>query len=236
VSAVGLNFRDVLNVLGMYPGDPGPPGESHIPHKVSHATSITGGSAIQLLNSGCCCSTMPRHQSRTLRMQDVCNLQSLRALLRWIRRVRLLRRPSGWCHHAQWHRYKCAWITSARPLSRLPCNRHHRLLHNICESAICAILAAPSCKFCSDIKHAHGAYSELCSKLGVSGVNVHKVISCARAEGVQYCPLVDRNHQGSPWTLAGAAAACSLPCARRCGANGVHHRRHGPVGLRRSCM
>ena len=26
VSAVGLNFRDVLNVLGMYPGDPGHPG------------------------------------------------------------------------------------------------------------------------------------------------------------------------------------------------------------------
>ena len=26
VIAVGLNFRDVLNVLGMYPGDPGPPG------------------------------------------------------------------------------------------------------------------------------------------------------------------------------------------------------------------
>ena len=26
VMAVGLNFRDVLNVLGMYPGDPGPPG------------------------------------------------------------------------------------------------------------------------------------------------------------------------------------------------------------------
>ena len=24
--AVGLNFRDVLNVLGMYPGDPGAPG------------------------------------------------------------------------------------------------------------------------------------------------------------------------------------------------------------------
>ena len=23
---VGLNFRDVLNVLGEYPGDPGPPG------------------------------------------------------------------------------------------------------------------------------------------------------------------------------------------------------------------
>ena len=26
VHGVGLNFRDVLNVLGMYPGDPGPPG------------------------------------------------------------------------------------------------------------------------------------------------------------------------------------------------------------------
>jgi hypothetical protein len=26
VMAVGLNFRDVLNILGMYPGDPGDPG------------------------------------------------------------------------------------------------------------------------------------------------------------------------------------------------------------------
>ena len=26
VRAVGLNFRDVLNVLGEYPGEPGPPG------------------------------------------------------------------------------------------------------------------------------------------------------------------------------------------------------------------
>ena len=26
VCAVGLNFHDVLNVLGEYPGDPGPPG------------------------------------------------------------------------------------------------------------------------------------------------------------------------------------------------------------------
>lgn len=26
VLAVGLNFRDVLNTLGMYPGDPGEPG------------------------------------------------------------------------------------------------------------------------------------------------------------------------------------------------------------------
>ena len=26
IRAIGLNFRDVLNVLGMYPGDPGAPG------------------------------------------------------------------------------------------------------------------------------------------------------------------------------------------------------------------
>ena len=26
MQAVGLNFRDVLNILGMYPGDPGDPG------------------------------------------------------------------------------------------------------------------------------------------------------------------------------------------------------------------
>lgn len=26
VRAVGLNFRDVLNILNMYPGNPGPPG------------------------------------------------------------------------------------------------------------------------------------------------------------------------------------------------------------------
>ena len=26
VHAVGVNFRDVLNVLGMYPGEAGPPG------------------------------------------------------------------------------------------------------------------------------------------------------------------------------------------------------------------
>ena len=27
MTSTGLNFRDVLNVLGLYPGDPGPPGE-----------------------------------------------------------------------------------------------------------------------------------------------------------------------------------------------------------------
>ena len=30
VTSTGLNFRDVLNMLGMYPGQPGPPGELYM--------------------------------------------------------------------------------------------------------------------------------------------------------------------------------------------------------------
>ena len=49
VKSVGINFRDVLNVLGMYPGDPGPPGgdcagiitrippDCHLPYAVGDA-------------------------------------------------------------------------------------------------------------------------------------------------------------------------------------------------------
>ena len=40
VSAVGLNFRDVLNVLGMYPGDPGPPGGDCAAMVVSAGTGV----------------------------------------------------------------------------------------------------------------------------------------------------------------------------------------------------
>lgn len=45
VNAVGLNFRDVLNVLGMYPGDPGPPGSDCAGVVIaagSHATHAVG--------------------------------------------------------------------------------------------------------------------------------------------------------------------------------------------------
>ena len=41
VKAVGINFRDVLNVLGMYPGDPGPPG-SDCAGIVMHAGASSG--------------------------------------------------------------------------------------------------------------------------------------------------------------------------------------------------
>ena len=50
VHAVGINFRDVLNVLGMYPGDPGAPGAdcSGIIQPI-----VTQGLRIHLLESSC---------------------------------------------------------------------------------------------------------------------------------------------------------------------------------------
>jgi hypothetical protein len=53
VLSVGLNFRDVLNVLGAYPGDPGPPGSdvSGVVAQVhSGYESITVGSAVAVLH------------------------------------------------------------------------------------------------------------------------------------------------------------------------------------------
>ncbi len=41
VTSVGLNFRDVLNVLGMYPGDPGDPGGD-----CAGIVTAAGGSAL----------------------------------------------------------------------------------------------------------------------------------------------------------------------------------------------
>ena len=61
VHAVGINFRDVLNVLGMYPGDPGPPGGDcsavvvvRAPTTSAHsATSPLLGSSVFGLAPGC---------------------------------------------------------------------------------------------------------------------------------------------------------------------------------------
>jgi NADPH:quinone reductase-like Zn-dependent oxidoreductase len=53
VMAVGLNFRDVLNVLGMYPGDPGPPGGDCSCVR-SHGGGFHGvGESVFGLSSGC---------------------------------------------------------------------------------------------------------------------------------------------------------------------------------------
>ena len=46
VHAVGVNFRDVLNVLGMYPGDPGAPGAD------CAGVVVAVGSAVQELRTG----------------------------------------------------------------------------------------------------------------------------------------------------------------------------------------
>jgi len=56
VKAVGVNFRDVLNVLGMYPGDPGPPGSdcagivTSVGKRVTH---LRPGDAVFGLAHGC---------------------------------------------------------------------------------------------------------------------------------------------------------------------------------------
>lgn len=56
MKAVGINFRDVLNVLGMYPGDPGPPGSDcagvvlAVGENVSH---LRAGDAVFGLAHGC---------------------------------------------------------------------------------------------------------------------------------------------------------------------------------------
>lgn len=44
VLSIGLNFRDVLNVLGMYPGDPGPPGSDFCGRIVSFVDSDSSNS------------------------------------------------------------------------------------------------------------------------------------------------------------------------------------------------
>ena len=44
VRAVGLNFRDVLNVLGAYPGDPGPPGGD----SAGFVTAVWSGSSLEV--------------------------------------------------------------------------------------------------------------------------------------------------------------------------------------------
>ena len=56
VKAVGINFRDVLNVLGMYPGDPGPPGSDCagvIMRTGSAVTAFQPGDAVFGLAHGC---------------------------------------------------------------------------------------------------------------------------------------------------------------------------------------
>jgi len=55
VRAVGLNFRDVLNVLGMYPGDPGPPGGdfSGVVVQPGRGSWLRAGEAVFGLAAGC---------------------------------------------------------------------------------------------------------------------------------------------------------------------------------------
>eukprot|EP00921_Rhytidocystis_pertsovi_P005095 GHVQ01008804.1.p1 GENE.GHVQ01008804.1~~GHVQ01008804.1.p1 ORF type:complete len:4630 (+),score=744.88 GHVQ01008804.1:433-13890(+) len=57
VRAVGLNFRDVLNVMGLYPGDPGPPGADCAGTVVAIGQGVSGrrriGDNVYGVASGC---------------------------------------------------------------------------------------------------------------------------------------------------------------------------------------
>ena len=55
VRAVGINFRDLLNVLGMYPGDPGPPGGdcAGVVQAAPAGSSLQAGDAVFGLAAGC---------------------------------------------------------------------------------------------------------------------------------------------------------------------------------------
>jgi NADPH:quinone reductase-like Zn-dependent oxidoreductase len=58
VKAVGINFRDLLNVLGMYPGDPGAPGGdfagivARVPPGVASSAGLQPGDAVFGLAAG----------------------------------------------------------------------------------------------------------------------------------------------------------------------------------------
>ena len=53
VKAVGLNFRDILNVLGMYPGDPGNPGSDFSGTVLTNQSSFKIGESVFGLSAGC---------------------------------------------------------------------------------------------------------------------------------------------------------------------------------------
>jgi len=53
VRSVGLNFRDVLNVLGMYPGDPGAPGGDFAGVVLQSLAGLRAGACVFGLAPGC---------------------------------------------------------------------------------------------------------------------------------------------------------------------------------------
>ena len=84
VRAVGLNFRDVLNVLGEYPGDPGPPGgdasgavsKTDAPTLFAHGAQTFGLCDASLASLACTSAMMLAHKPTTLTYEQVCTLPS----------------------------------------------------------------------------------------------------------------------------------------------------------------
>ena len=87
VRAVGLNFRDVLNILGMYPGEPGDPGADCAGIVSALGPGTTGLDAINCLSHPVhlhCISVNDTllerlcRASTTVRSTKHCKLQRLR--------------------------------------------------------------------------------------------------------------------------------------------------------------
>ena len=73
VKAVGINFRDVLNILGMYPGDPGPPGSDCAGIIVATGSSVThfqAGDAVFGFAHGCLGTSVECPASTLANMPD----------------------------------------------------------------------------------------------------------------------------------------------------------------------
>ena len=73
VEATGLNFKDVLNVLGMYPGDPGPLGGECAGRVAALGDGVTGvqvGDAVMAVGHGCFASHVTTPAALVQRIPD----------------------------------------------------------------------------------------------------------------------------------------------------------------------
>ena len=73
IKAVGINFRDVLNILGMYPGDPGPPGSDCAGIIVATGSSVSHfkhGDAVFGFAHGCFGTSVECSANNLVNMPD----------------------------------------------------------------------------------------------------------------------------------------------------------------------
>ncbi|CDJ62038.1 Polyketide synthase, related [Eimeria necatrix] len=83
VRAVGLNFRDVLNVMGLYPGDPGQPGADCAGTVVAVGSQVSGlqiGDSVYGIAQGCLKTFVTAPAELLRRMPASCSFEEAAAL------------------------------------------------------------------------------------------------------------------------------------------------------------